>query len=298
MNCLNPLNRTAEGFPKRRIDKGERYEYETWANNESKGTIYTESDVQQLRCRKCVNCLQQRAREWATRAQIELKYHSSSCVLTLTYATSPRSVSKQHVQKFLKRLRKRLGINIRYIISAEYGTLHRRPHYHAIIFGWCPDDCIKFTSVKNKVYYTSQLLTDVWGHGLATVDRGVSKKAITYCVGYVLGKLDNSFPQGLEPPFQLMSSRPAIGRLYFDEHFNELCENQTIYVDGSPSFVIEYYDRLLREKMDKSERDDLILKRSTERNQSITHKKQLEVNNYRGDNLKKKIIDSRKQNGL
>ena len=47
---------------------------------------------------------------------------------------NPMILRKDHVQKFLKRLRKNTGIKIQYAYCGEYGSTYSRPHYHYIIW--------------------------------------------------------------------------------------------------------------------------------------------------------------------
>jgi hypothetical protein len=47
------------------------------------------------------------------------------------------SLDVSHFQKFMKRLRDRIKpLKIRFFHCGEYGDLTRRPHYHALIFGY------------------------------------------------------------------------------------------------------------------------------------------------------------------
>lgn len=100
---------------------------------------------QEHRCGKCLNCLAVQKRDWAIRISKELAFPSTgagnmvrrkghsgprrtqqfACFLTLTYDNDHlpefESVNKKDVQKFLKRLRKRLApIPLRYFCAAEY----------------------------------------------------------------------------------------------------------------------------------------------------------------------------------
>ena len=79
-------------------------------------------------CGKCVGCLLDRSRDWATRCMLEAKDHEHNCFITLTYnddhlpdkremindltgeiSESPfRTLQKRDFQLFMKRLRKQL----------------------------------------------------------------------------------------------------------------------------------------------------------------------------------------------
>ena len=91
-------------------------------------------------CGHCSFCLKNRRDEWTIRLLEEFKDSLECIFLTLTYSDESvhydGNVHKEHIQKFWKRLRKRLGSRqIRYYAVGEYGTKTFRPHYHAIVSG-------------------------------------------------------------------------------------------------------------------------------------------------------------------
>jgi hypothetical protein len=91
-------------------------------------------------CGKCIACRIARTREWTVRIMHEMSCHDNAVFATLTYDDDhlppDRSISKDELQRFIKRLRKELGDRkIRYFACGEYGETTNRPHYHAIIFG-------------------------------------------------------------------------------------------------------------------------------------------------------------------
>ena len=93
-------------------------------------------------CGRCLACRISKRREWSLRMLHELADYDDAMFLTLTYNDDnlpPNgSLVKADLQKFFKRLRKRLDVDgrkIRYFACGEYGEQTQRPHYHAIIFG-------------------------------------------------------------------------------------------------------------------------------------------------------------------
>lgn len=104
-------------------------------------------------CGKCLNCRIAKSREWSSRLICELPYWSKSVFVTLTYSEKflPKDfgLHKEHLQLFIKRLRKQSKIKLKYFACGEYGdenidkktglykypTKLGRPHYHLIIFG-------------------------------------------------------------------------------------------------------------------------------------------------------------------
>ena len=85
----------------------------------------------------------------------EAKLHKENCFITLTYNNNNlpkyKSLVKKELQDFFKRLRKKYGEGIRYYACGEYGPKGKRPHYHAIIFGWKPKDLKYFKENETAV---------------------------------------------------------------------------------------------------------------------------------------------------
>ena len=100
-------------------------------------------------CGQCIGCRLERSRQWAVRCVHESSLHRFSSFITLTYndehLPSDRSLNVEHFQRFMKRLRKHLEpLKIRFFHCGEYGDKFRRPHYHAIVFGYDFPDRIPF----------------------------------------------------------------------------------------------------------------------------------------------------------
>lgn len=93
-------------------------------------------------CGKCIECCKAYSREWAIRCMREMQDCGNvGCFVTLTYAITDGKLHREHVQEFIKRLRRSIEpVKIRYFGCGEYGGKNDRPHYHINIFGWSPDD--------------------------------------------------------------------------------------------------------------------------------------------------------------
>jgi len=160
-----------------------------------------------LPCGTCIGCRKSKAREWALRCQLELSHHSVASWATLTYDDEhvPWTLSKWHLQTFVRSLRKKLGTkSVRYFASGEYGESTRRPHYHAILFG---------------VPQHHPTLQRSWPHGHLRSDP-ISPANIAYTAGYCSKKLgwkldservDPDTGELWQPPFILMSRNPGLG---------------------------------------------------------------------------------------
>lgn len=150
-----------------------------------------------LPCGKCIQCLNSRSKNWEIRSIFEKNSHIDNCCLTLTYddVHLPRSADfiqtddgiikvpedkngvacYKDIQDFVKRIRKHFDFKkeIRYICSVEYGSTGTlRPHYHIILFGFCPDDLRLYKkSKKGTLLYKSDFLTEKWSKGFVDVGK-------------------------------------------------------------------------------------------------------------------------------
>lgn len=151
-------------------------------------------------CGQCTVCRLRSQRTWIARVLLEQALHRDSCFLTLTYDDEhyplDGSVSKRHIQLFLKKLRLHFPPeSIRYVAVGEYGLKTWRAHYHLALFG---------TS-------NSQLIQRTWGNGHILV-RGLGVESAAYIVSYLLKRRNNEERcEGRAPEFKLQSLRPAIG---------------------------------------------------------------------------------------
>lgn len=195
-----------------------------------------------LKCGKCIECCKEHAEVWAMRCMDEASLHDKNCCLTLTYADTDGNLHKDHLQKFIKRLRYYVEpLKIRYYGCGEYGGLKNRPHYHLIIFGWCPDDMIYRFTKKSIKYYKSKMLEDIWGYGFVDVSE-LSLKACKYCAKY-LSKLDRREHE--VQPFTVMSRRPGIGA---DSVKDEYILTGERYYQGKKYQIPKYYLDKLEQK--------------------------------------------------
>jgi len=149
-----------------------------------------------LPCGKCPECCKDYYTQWATRGSRELSQWDTSLFITLTYneenLPADKSLNKEHVKKFIKRLKKYFRSTkenpVRQIYCGEYGTKTYRPHYHCVMFNVDFHDKRKhYISTAGHQVYTSELLTKLWGKGNA--EFGFATPAsIAYLFKYILKK--------------------------------------------------------------------------------------------------------------
>lgn len=170
--------------------------------NSNQNSIAYKKGITHFDCGSCPECLRKRANVWAVRAFYEAKYHEHNCMITLTYDNYVRDgagrvigelppdrdlhVCKRDVQLFIKRLRKRYGSGIKYIACAEYGSRTHRAHYHVILFGVQFEDATYYkASKRGNSIYKSRILTDLWSHGICTIDSvNINSAVARYCTKY------------------------------------------------------------------------------------------------------------------
>ncbi|UPW41831.1 replication initiator protein [Peromfec virus RodF5_17] len=167
----------------------------------------------EIGCGKCLECINLHKLQWTHRLLDELKCHDQSCFLTLTYRNSPdfdNDLHPDHVQKFIKRLRKAVSpVRIRFYLCGEYGSKGRRPHYHVVVFGYDFKDKKPFQRDRSGfLMYRSTMLESLWIYGFSSI-LPVNEKTL----GYVTKDMQKLLPlhDTRHPPFTRMSNRPGIG---------------------------------------------------------------------------------------
>lgn len=265
MTCENPKFATAEEFFKLDETTGEIYKTKKlhFVNEFNEETPLKEK-VYTIPCGKCRGCRISKAKDWAIRAVAELKAHKKAAFLTLTYNNEnlpkKRSLQKKDLQNFWKRLRKS-NEKIRYLACGEYGPRTKRPHYHAIVFGYWPEDA-KFynTNITNDDLFTSKKLNSIWQKGYVIVGR-VTYKSAAYVARYVYKKAfgtDINTKKGQEKEFVLTSRKPGLGDyVLHGEEFEKLKRNFGILIKTETGVknggLPQFFRRKWREKYDREE---------------------------------------------
>lgn len=176
----------------------------------------------------------------------EAKDHKQNCLVTLTYKETDGNVSKRDLQKFIKRLRRRIEPQrIRYYACGEYGGRRGRPHYHIIVFGWFPHDAKYICTKKGAPYYGSRFLEEVWQCDEEAWQNGrqggfvsvttLNFDACRYCCKY-LQKLDRRYHE--VAPFTVMSRKPGIGANAVNP---DLLLNGVMYANGKSLPIPKFY---------------------------------------------------------
>jgi hypothetical protein len=138
-------------------------------------------------CGKCIECMQQKKREWLVRLQEEIKENNNGKFVTLTfrdeeldklqneidtndYYIKSNESATLAVRRFLERWRKKYKKSVRHWLVTELGQNNsERVHLHGILW----------TDVDNDT------IQDLWKYGNIWVGTYVNARTINYIVKYI-----------------------------------------------------------------------------------------------------------------
>lgn len=222
-----------------------------------------------LKCGQCEGCRLAYSREWAIRCYHESKMHEHNCFVTLTYKTVPEggTLISDELSNFMIRLRTSQGTGIRYFGCGEYGDDFGRPHYHAIIFNWKPNDLRKWKQNKHGEWiYTSRQLDKIWSLGHTYTGEATFQSA-AYTARYILKKITGSQAQSHYKTIDTEtgeiihklqeftrqslgnSETGGIGKSWYDKFGETDAHNHDqIILAGRKYPVPRYYDKLLEKR--------------------------------------------------
>ena len=149
--------------------------------------------------------------------------------------------------------------------SAEYGELEKRPHYHAIIFGYDLPDKKLWKDVDDIKLYTSTVLDLIWGKGFTTVG-DVTWDSAAYVARYSLKKINGPRAEQINPKtglkhyerthlhtgeitevlpeYSTMSRNPGLGTKFFNQYGGDIYPWDECIVNGHPTRPPRFYDNL------------------------------------------------------
>lgn len=218
----------------------------------------------ELPCGQCIGCRLERSRQWAMRCMHEASLHESNSFITLTYDESNLppggSLTYRDFQLFMKRLRKVAG-KVTFYVGGEYGEALARPHFHACIFGYdFPDKVYLKKASDGSKLYTSALLSKLWPSGMSCIGAVTFASAAyiaRYCVQKVNGDAakahyerltDDGEIISLQPEFNHMSLKPAIGKRWLDKFQSDVYPRDYVVVNGVKTKPPKYYDTIFQKE--------------------------------------------------
>lgn len=203
----------------------------------------------------------------------EAKMHEQNSFITLTYDEEniPHggSLVLEHWQQFMKRLRDHAGRKgqhrLKFMHCGEYGDQFQRPHYHALIFGYAPDDRKVWKVRDHSTVYSSASLDAIWRQGFTTVG-DVTFESAAYVARYTMKKINGALAQKIDPktglaPYQRIcpitlqihdvlpeyatqSRNPGIGKSFLEQFGSDVYPWDEVIVNGFPQRPPRYYDNL------------------------------------------------------
>lgn len=238
----------------------------------------------ELPCGRCIGCRLEKRRQWAIRCVHESQFHDENCFITLTYdddnLPDSNSLVKSDIQKFFKRLRKKINKKIKTLYCGEYGDKFGRPHYHAIIFGHefglnykkhltrhgdalkkfldCFEEKDKNLGKKIKLFkttefgdiYCSEELDAIWNKGFTSVAE-MSFHTANYVAKYltkkISGNLENEHYKGRLPDFGESSRREGIGKKWIEKYYQQVIIHGCIIYENQKIKIPGYYEKWIKE---------------------------------------------------
>ena len=198
-------------------------------------------------CGQCIACRISKRREWTIRMLHELEDHKESVFVTLTYSDNylpeNKSLKKEDLQKFMKRLRKSLeptGRKIRYFACGEYGDQTERPHYHLILFGLG-------LSNEDRTYIMDAWPYCDWSNShIRNKSFGlVEPDSIRYVAQYIDKKFTGDkanaeyTEKGRQPCFRCLSL--GIGKIGVIKNREQIIQSKKLTLNGIPMQLPRYY---------------------------------------------------------
>lgn len=198
---------------------------------------------------------------WSLRCVHEAQLHKLNSFVTLTYSPGNLppggSLRYRDFQLFMKRLRKRFHVPVRFFVCGEYGEDLSRPHYHACLFGIDFPDKKPVTYLGKRGAFRSALLEKLWGLGHTHLGE-LNVRSAAYAARYVLKKVTGNAADShyrvvdldgvvseRAPEFARMSLRPGIGARWLEKHPGDVWNRDYVVHEGRRYSVPKYYDRLL-----------------------------------------------------
>jgi hypothetical protein len=173
---------------------------------------------QLVSCRECWQCNAQKIGYWAGKCIAEAQHSKKTYFVTLTYGRDQMGVSDHinatiltysDVQKFLKKIRFRLGTKFRYFVSGEYGSLNDRAHWHMLLF--CKEAIVPDIKLNERIEQKD------WDHGYSQWKVANYKHAF-YAAKYCLksDKFDSEYHYSMQP---------ALGTEWFQRYAQSFVEH-------------------------------------------------------------------------
>ena len=233
MKCANPTLCYIEQ------DTGKRL-FRSWdkASDQIKQT-----DRLVFNCGKCLFCRKKNSLELARRCVLHASLYEQNCFITLTYDEDnlgENKITYSDIQKFKKRLRKKLQPKKVEIFNVhEYGK-NGRKHWHLVIFNHDFTDKELFTVKNGNRIYTSQTLKELWPCGHNTIGE-VTEASALYQAQYTQKDIKNG---NTNNDRKAKSNHSGIGRGFFLRNFRQILSLGYIPFGKTKMPIPRYFEKL------------------------------------------------------
>lgn len=207
-------------------------------------------------CDQCLPCRKRRAQELAVRCVLHASMYDHNSFLTLTYDEKRPDYHNEFqysdIQKFKKRLRNEARVSycdistrkrkyyyfkkIQIFNVHEYGKRGKK-HWHLVVFNHNFEDRRLFTVKSSNRLYTSDKLTELWGHGHCTIG-SITEASALYTAQYTQKDLANG---NLNNRKKAHSKHAGIGRPYFLKHYSQILRLGFIPFNGKKFPIPRYF---------------------------------------------------------
>ena len=243
----------------------------------------------QLPCGKCLSCRLEYSRQTAIRCVHESLQYKDNSFITLTYSEENLKSNKlqyKDFQNFIKKLRSHIldeklkkmyptantqdarreiyrksekatkdmvktECTISVFCTGEYGDKKKRPHWHAIIFNWEPQDKThKYTNDRGDKVYSSEILNILWPYGISEIG-SVTFESASYVARYATKKLYHGKDGTHEyEPISRRSTKNAIGKTWIEKNWKDCFTNGYLVFKKKDQYIQcgipRYYEKWLK----------------------------------------------------
>jgi hypothetical protein len=205
--------------------------------------IHRQTATQVFDCGKCLHCRKKRSSELAMRCVLNASMYPKNSFLTLTYDENKKGYHNEmdysDIQNFKKRLRRSVKHKIEIFNVHEYGKKGKK-HWHAIVFGHDFNDKTIFTYKNQEPLYTSEELTEIWGHGFTSIG-SVTEASAMYQAQY----MEKDYKNGNTTyKRKAKSNHSGIGKTWFLRNYKQVMDLGYIPFQGQKRNLPRYFEKI------------------------------------------------------
>ena len=132
------------------------------------------------------------------------------------------------------------------MVTGEYGEETKRPHWHALIFGYRPSDAQhQYTNGRGDFVFTSDTVSKLWGHGFINFGQ-LTLESASYVARYGAKALGHKGDHKFKPK-HVTSCRPGLGKKWIEKYYKQTFEHGYVYVNNQKFTIPRYYEDWCKE---------------------------------------------------